>query len=121
VADTNTAVGSELTLAELAALPWVSQYTHSDPASFPALRHLRSNGIEPHVEVVTDSFLSVPFLVAGSNRVAYLQERLARRLAPVAPVRILPSPVDVGPLNLTLRWHPTLTDEPDAQRNVSPS
>jgi DNA-binding transcriptional LysR family regulator len=61
---------------------------------------------------VTDSFLSVPFLLAGSNRVAFLQERLARRLAPVAPVRILPSPVDIGPLNLSLRWHPTMSDDP---------
>ncbi|MGW0193931.1 LysR family transcriptional regulator [Nonomuraea sp. NPDC003201] len=112
VADTNTSVGSELTVSELAALPWVSQYTHSGPADFPALRHLRSHGMEPHVEVVTDSFLSVPFLVAGSNRIAFLQERLAKRLAPVAPIRILRSPVDVGPLNLSLRWHPTVTDEP---------
>lgn len=112
VAETNASVGSELTLTELAALPWVSQYTHSEPAVFPALRQLRSYGMEPHVEVVTDSFLSVPFLVAGSNRIAFLQERLARRLAPVAPIRILRSPVDVGPLNLSLRWHPTVTDEP---------
>ncbi|MDX2548438.1 LysR family transcriptional regulator [Streptomyces sp. WI04-05B] len=112
VAESNTVISSEPTLAELALLPWVSQFTHSDPVSFPALRHLRSNGIEPHVEVVTDSFLSVPFLLAGSNRVAFLQERLARRLAPVAPVRILPSPVDIGPLNLSLRWHPTMSDDP---------
>ena len=96
----------------MAALPWVGPFTRSDPgAAIPPLRRLRSLGIDPQIEVVTDSFVTVPFLVAGSNRVAFLQERLARRLAPVAAVRILPSPVDVSVV-LTLRWHHSLTDDP---------
>jgi DNA-binding transcriptional LysR family regulator len=112
VAETNTAVGTELTLENMATLPWVSQLSRSDPAgAIPPLRRLRALGIDPRMEVFTDSFVTVPFLVAGSNRVAFLQERLARRLAPLAAVRILPSPVDVS-VTLTLRWYHTLTDDP---------
>jgi DNA-binding transcriptional LysR family regulator len=35
-----------------------------------------------------------------------LQERLARRLAKTAGVRVLPCPFDVVPLNEALWWHP---------------
>src|SRR5262249_48036465 len=82
----------------------------SEPA-VPPLRALRSLGVEPHIDVVTDGFLSVPFLVAGSDRVAFLHERLARRLAAAVPIRVLRSPVPAPPVTLSLRWHPTLTDD----------
>jgi hypothetical protein len=67
---------------------------------------MRRLGLEPQVKVVTDSFLVVPFLVAGSRRIAFLQERLARRLAPVTPIRVLPSPIDIGGVALRLWWAP---------------
>jgi DNA-binding transcriptional LysR family regulator len=112
VAESNDAVGDELTLEDLATLPFVTQYTRVDPAHYAPLRQVRALGIEPHVDVVIDSFLSVPFLVAASNRVAFLHERLARLLAPVVPVRIVPSPIDLGPVTLAVRWHPSLTEDP---------
>ena len=115
VAATNTLVGAELTVEDLARLPWVTQYNRLMPSSMPALRQLRALGIEPQVGVVVEGFQSVPFLVAGSNRVAFLQERLARRFEGVAPVRVLASPVDVGELTLSIRWHPSATDDPGHQ------
>ncbi|NDI46902.1 LysR family transcriptional regulator [Goekera deserti] len=112
VSTNNTSVGDELSLDELAALPWVSQLSrHERTTEIPPLRRLGALGIDPHVDVLTDSFLAVPFLVAGSNRVAFVQERLARRLAPVVPVRIVACPVDVV-MTLSLRWHQTMTDDP---------
>lgn len=112
VAKSNTVVGTELTLEHLATLPWVSPLSRMDPGSATEpLRRLRSLGIDPQIEVTTDSFVSVPFLVAGSNRIAFLHERLAHRLTPIVAVRVLPSPVDVS-VALSLRWHHRLTEDP---------
>ena len=41
---------------------------HGPTASTPAARQMRMRGIEPHVQVVTENFLTVPGLVAGSDR-----------------------------------------------------
>lgn len=112
VAESNTVVGDELTGGDLARLPWVTQYSRLTPSYMPALRQLRALGVEPQVGVVVEGFQSVPFLVAGSNRVAFLQERLARRLEGLAPVRVVDSPVDVGELTVSIRWHPSATDDP---------
>ncbi len=112
VDESNDAVGDRVTPEHLASLPLVTSYSRRDPLHYVPLREMRRLGIEPDVEVVTDNFLTVPFLVAGSRRIAFLQERLARRLAPVVPIRVLPSPIDLGGVALRLWWHPTLTDDP---------
>ena len=78
VAGDNAAVGDRLTLAQLGELPWVVLYDL--PTAFaPAARQLRMIGVEPRVQVVTDGFLPMPFLVAGTDRIALLQQHLARR------------------------------------------
>lgn len=111
VADSNTLVGAELTIDQMRALSWVMTF-HSPTASTPAARRLRMLGVEPQVDVVTEHFLTVPGLVAGSNRVALLQERLVRRLGPDAGIRVVPSPVDLGSLVEAMWWHPVNTRDP---------
>lgn len=108
----NDAVGEELSVAQLREMPWVAAF-HGPTASTPALRRLRLLGIEPRVQVVTESFLSVADLVAGSDRVALLQRRLADRVHPDVGVRALPCPVDVGPLVESIWWHPMYDDDPE--------
>jgi DNA-binding transcriptional LysR family regulator len=111
VARDNKAVGEQLTLAQLGELPWVMLYNL--PTAFaPAARQLRMIGVEPRVELVVDSFLAMPFLVAGSNRVALLQEQLARRIAGVADIRVLPCPFEVVPLAEAFWWHPMYRADP---------
>ncbi|WP_067811852.1 LysR family transcriptional regulator [Actinomadura kijaniata] len=108
VAADHPTVGDRLTLAELAELPWVD-YLNRPTAFTPASWHLRTLGIEPRVEVVTESFQIIPFLVAGTDRVALIQERLAARYAGLAAVRVLPCPFDVVPLVEAMWWHPVHT------------
>jgi DNA-binding transcriptional LysR family regulator len=108
----NDRVGDELTVAELEAMPWVATY-HGPTASTPAARQMRMLGIEPRVQVVTESFLTVPGLVAGSGRIALMQERLVRMLALDVGVRALPCPFEVGPLVEALWWHPVNTADPE--------
>ncbi len=66
---------------------------------------MRMLGIEPHVQVVTENFLTVPGLVAGTGRVALLQRRLVDRV-PAGLVRALPCPFEVSPLVEAAWWHP---------------
>jgi DNA-binding transcriptional LysR family regulator len=105
-------VGEELGLEQLTTLPWVATY-YGPTASTPAARVMRMLGIEPRVEVVTESFLTVPGLVAGSRRIALLQERLVRLLPAGVGVRAVPTPFDAGPLVDAMWWHPVYGPDPE--------
>ena len=80
VAADHRGVGEKVTLADLEELPMVVAHT---PASYtPAGKQLSMLGVQPRVQLVAETFLALPFLVAASNGVALIQERLARQLAP---------------------------------------
>jgi DNA-binding transcriptional LysR family regulator len=108
----NADVGETLSVQQLEAMPWVVSY-HGPTASTPAARQMRMLGIEPKVQVITESFLTVPRLVAGSARIALLQKRLASLLPPDAGVRTLPCPFEAGPLVEAMWWHPAYDDDPE--------
>jgi DNA-binding transcriptional LysR family regulator len=101
----HAAVADGLTGRHLATLPWVATY-HGPTASTPAARQMRMFGIEPRVQVVTETFLTVPGLVAGSDRIALLQRRLVDLLPLDAGIRALPVPFEAGPRVEAMWWHP---------------
>jgi DNA-binding transcriptional LysR family regulator len=108
IARGNTEVGGTLTTEHLARLPWV--FTYHQPTAFTtAVRELRIHGIEPHVQIVTENYSTLPPLVAGTERVALIQRRLALQLADPGSFRVLPSPVPLAPLALAAWWHPANT------------
>ena len=104
------ATGSPSSTCE--TLPWVVTY-HGPTAATPASRQMRMLGIEPHVQVVTENFLTVPGLVAGSDRIALLQRRLVDLLPLDVGVRALPCPFEVGQLVEAMWWHPVFDDDPE--------
>ncbi|MFJ6852466.1 LysR family transcriptional regulator [Streptomyces sp. NPDC091271] len=106
----NAQVGDELTMHDLVTLPWVDAFG-GPGGSTPAARQLRLLGVEPTVMVFADSFLGVPFLVAGTNRAALLQERVARRIADRPDLRTLECPFDAVPLTEAFWWHPVYTHD----------
>ncbi|KAA0940356.1 MULTISPECIES: LysR family transcriptional regulator [Streptomyces] len=108
VADDHPAVQDRLTRRDLAELPWV---TYQRTYDAPAVRQLGMLGVEPRVEVSVDSFHLLPLLVAGTRRVALLQARLARLLAPIAPVRVVEPPYEAVSLQEALWWHPVHTHD----------
>jgi DNA-binding transcriptional LysR family regulator len=108
VADDNPEVGEQLTLDDLARLPWV---TYQRTYDAPAARQIGLLGIEPRVEISVDSFQLMPLLVAGTRRVALIQKRLAERMGGLAPVRVMEPPYDAVPLQEALWWHPVHTHD----------
>jgi DNA-binding transcriptional LysR family regulator len=112
VATDNDAVGDELRVQDLETLPWVVTF-HGPTAATPAARQMRMRGIELDVQVVTESFLTVPGLVAGSRRIALMQRRLVELLPLNIGLRALPPPVEVGQLVEAMWWHPAFDDDPE--------
>lgn len=108
VSEDHPEVGDHLTLDQLARLPWV---TYQRAYDAPAARQLGMLGIEPQVEVSVDSFQPLPFLVAGTRRVALIQGFLADRLRGVAPVRIMECPYEAVPVQEALWWHSAHTHD----------
>jgi DNA-binding transcriptional LysR family regulator len=110
VAADHPVVDRGLTVEDLQTLPWVATY-HGQTASTPAARQMRMLGIEPSVQVITEAFLTVPGLVAGSDRIGLLQQRLVDRLPPDAGIRALPCPFEAGPLIEAMWWHPVYDED----------
>ena len=108
----NVVVETGLTVDHLRTLPWVLTY-HGQTASTPAARQMRMLGIEPRVQVVNEDFLTVPALIAGSDRIALLQRRLVSLLPLDIGIRALPCPFEAGPLVEAMWWHPAYDDDPE--------
>lgn len=112
VSRTNTRVGDALTMEHLHELPWVFTY-HAPSAFTPASRQLEMLGVEPQVHLVAESFLALPWLVAGTDRLALVQAHLADRLTRMGDVRALDCPFDALPITEALWWHPTHEHDPE--------
>lgn len=64
------------------------------------------------VEVVAPSFLSVPALVIGSNRIATVHRRLAERLAEYLPLVVREPPLAIPPIREAIQWHLSNNNDP---------
>ncbi len=82
---------------DLAQLPWVP--TYHGPSSFtPAGRQLQMLGVEPHVVLIVESFLALPFVIAHSDRIGLVQAHLVARLTATGDVRAIRLPYAAVPL-----------------------
>jgi DNA-binding transcriptional LysR family regulator len=112
VSDDNEDVGDHLTVEQVASLSWVAAY-YGPTASTAIAQRMRMQGVELNVQVVTESFYTVPALVTGSGRVALIQERLAALLPRDAGVRTVACPLDLEPLVAAMWWHPMYDRDPE--------
>jgi DNA-binding transcriptional LysR family regulator len=112
VAAGNSTVGDSITEAQMASLPWVAPY-ESSRVTNPAVRYLRMRGIDPFIQVVTDSFTVVPGLLAGSERIACVPMLLARSLPEDARVRLVTLPFQIPPMIQAMWWHPLYNADPE--------
>ena len=111
--ESNEAIGDEITMEQLGAMPWVFTF-QSRTAFTSAARQLQQLGIEPRVEVVVESFLSLPHFISGTNRLGLLQAGLAPLAAQQVPgIRILSAPFDATPIVNALWWHPVHNRDPE--------
>jgi len=67
--------------------------------------------IQPHIAVRVESYLAVPHFVAGTDRIALMQERLAARLADRMDLRVMECPGRTEPIVEALWWHRQYEDD----------
>jgi DNA-binding transcriptional LysR family regulator len=111
------AIRGSLSLSDMAHMDWVAPF-HPDPGSMtaaPTTRQLALFGIEPDIRVRVESYQAVPHFVAGTDRVALLQERLARRVAGPMGLAVLPCPGNPEPITEKLWWHADRDRDPAHQ------
>jgi len=99
-----------LSLADLAAAPHAAaRLPHGQPDPAAALaRH----GITPDIVVTTAGWLPLPFLVSGTDLVAAVPERIARKVAAAAGTTVIDPPFGPVELTETAWWHPMRATDP---------
>jgi len=100
-----------LSLEDIGALPHAVA-TLGHPGLNPADRVLDELGVRRRVQVTVTGFLPVPFVVAGTDLVAIVPERLARRVAGTAGVLVVEPPFGQLDLIEAVWWHPTRSADP---------
>jgi DNA-binding transcriptional LysR family regulator len=105
--------GGQLSLDDIAELPLAIATFGQPPGSLSAAeRVLEGLGIPRHVQVTTVGWLPLPFVVAGTDLVAIVPERLARRVAATAGVAVCEAPLGSAELIEAAWWHPTRSGDP---------
>jgi DNA-binding transcriptional LysR family regulator len=100
-----------LTLEDLRVLPHATaRLPHAEDD--PVQAALGRFGITPNSAVITVGWLTLPFLVAGSDMVAIVPEKLARRLASAAGVVVVEPPFGQVDLLEAAWWHPMRATDP---------
>lgn len=113
-ADADSLAGGPLTFEDLRDASWVVPFYRNEnsPLAPPVIRQLSSMGIRPHVAVGVDSYLAVPRLIAGTNRMALMRRRLATLYASQLSLRVWPCPGDPEPISEVLWWHEDMDADP---------
>ncbi|MGD0558278.1 MAG: LysR family transcriptional regulator [Streptosporangiaceae bacterium] len=101
-----------LTLEDLAELPHAAPTFGHRGLLNPAERALDDLQVNRHVQVTTVGWLPIPFVVAGTDLVAVVPERLARRVAATAGVVVCEPPFGTVELVEAAWWHPTRSGDP---------
>jgi DNA-binding transcriptional LysR family regulator len=100
-----------LTLGDLRSLPHAVARL-PQPGADPAGAELERLGVTPNVVVTTGGWLPLPFIVAGTDLVAAIPGRLARRVASAAGVIIVQPPFGAIELIEAAWWHPMRATDP---------
>ena len=110
VSSDNEAVGESISLEQLGRTPQVVAY-QSQSGGLTAMLQLRMAGVEPWIDITTESFLAVPFLVAGTDRIGFVPSLLANRLAPLQEFRAVDLPIVTTEIVEALWWNPIHDDD----------
>jgi len=69
-------------------------------------------GVKRRIEVIAMNFNSLPQCLVGTRRIATVQRRLAEFYAAHLPLRMVPLPFDIPPLQESMQWHSCFAQDP---------
>ncbi len=97
-------INGKLSLKQFAEAEHVALfYKPSGPGVVDTL--LAQKGYTRKIAVQSPHFASLPFIVAGTNLIATVPERMAKQFARQLKLQVLPVPLDLPAFRLTLLWH----------------
>ena len=73
---------------------------------------LAERGLERRIALIVPHFLSAPFIVAKTDMLLSLPLRIAQHFVRLAPLKILPVPIDLPIYDLVMVWHPLREKNP---------
>ncbi|MER5221724.1 LysR family transcriptional regulator [Streptomyces flaveus] len=111
VVSSDTVSSPPPTPEELAARPWVLPY-HFPSMGFSPLHGLHAESLEPRVEIAIENFLTMPYLIAGTDRVGVVPERAARLFPAGSGTTVVELPFGAGRVVESLWWHPVHDRDP---------
>ena len=115
VLDAANPAAGDLTMERFSKLDHVAMNPPVAGESYGA-RLLREAGISVNVAVTTFSFVSMPDLVRGTQRISLVQSRLARRMVAETPGLVMVKPpLVLAPLEQVLQWHTMRGADPGIQ------
>jgi LysR family transcriptional regulator, nod-box dependent transcriptional activator len=108
----NDGIGATLTMEDMASSPWVFTY-QSHSAFTPAGRQMQQLGMEPHIDLVVEGFLTLPSFVVGTRRLALIQNHLVAYALQHPGIRVFVPPFEATPITTALWWHPVHRRDPE--------
>ncbi|MDB5940345.1 MAG: LysR family transcriptional regulator protein [Polaromonas sp.] len=105
----NTEV-DDMTVETFSSLPYLAYQVNGRSSNVDV--QLDALGVKRNVEMMTESFLVPPLILAGSRMIAMIHERTGTLLAESAGLRLFEAPVPLEPIHQALFWHPRLSDDP---------
>jgi DNA-binding transcriptional LysR family regulator len=73
---------------------------------------LAERGLARRIALIVPHFLSAPFIVEKTDMILSLPERIANEFIELAPLRILPVPIELPAYDLVMVWHPLREPDP---------
>lgn len=73
---------------------------------------LRKQKQQRKIDVFAASFLSIPGLVVGTNRIATVHRRHAARIVDHMPIVVHEAPMEFPPIREAIQWHVTNANDP---------
>jgi DNA-binding transcriptional LysR family regulator len=77
--------------------------------------YLAVRGLSRKISLIIPNFLPAPWIIANTELLLSVPLRIAEQFVRLAPVKILPVPIDLPTYDLIMLWHPRQEKEPAHQ------
>ena len=108
----NTEVGEALSLEQYLSLSHLGYGEVASQLTGLADRTATTLYPQRRVRVAVETFFLLPFLLHGTEMVAFIHEGLGRRLAAISDIRLVEPPFEVPAMAEAMFWHPRHTADP---------
>lgn len=111
----NRNIGEALTLEQYLETPHVIVTRPNHQKTMFEGWFLERYGVARNVGVITSNLAAPCKLVIGTGRIATVHSRIAQRAAETLPIRLLPPPLDIPPIQQAMQWHEYRDNDPGLQ------